>query len=302
LRALLAISLWLNVSYALVQIAVDFGYAPAWFAFTTFLEPWAVNPSFDVIQGLRPAGFFVNTTALSVFGIVCLCYFYARYVAQMQPVDLRYVLGSLFLVLLTTSRVAFVAAALIMATGWLALTRVRKIVVLTILAVGVAGFLLAVEITIGIDQVFYRFTRLVESGLLADVSLGRRVNETWPAALAVASDYPLGTWISAPRIAALIDSGYLNYYMQGRWLFIASITLMLLGQFAVGLVCLRRPRMRAGGLMILFLSIYLTLGMVITNPVRSPLVIAFLVFAFWKFKTERDGRWVRARSADGGAP
>jgi hypothetical protein len=128
------------------------------------------------------------------------------------------------------------------------------------------------------------------------------VNETWPAALAVASDYPLGTWISAPRIAALIDSGYLNYYMQGRWLFIASITLMLLGQFAVGLVCLRRPRMRAGGLMILFLSIYLTLGMVITNPVRSPLVIAFLVFAFWKFKTERDGRWVRARSADGGAP
>ncbi len=55
-------------------------------AFTRFLEPWAVATNFEVVLGLRPAGFFTNTTALSVFGVVCLCYFYAQYVARREPV------------------------------------------------------------------------------------------------------------------------------------------------------------------------------------------------------------------------
>ena len=46
LRLLLAASLCLNVPYALVQIAVDLGYPPAWMAFTSFLEPWAVDRQF----------------------------------------------------------------------------------------------------------------------------------------------------------------------------------------------------------------------------------------------------------------
>jgi hypothetical protein len=44
--------------------------------------------------------------------------------------------------------------------------------------------------------------------------------------------------------------------------------------------------------MILFLSIFLTLAMVISNPLRTPIVIAFLVFAFWKFKAEQESRMV----------
>ena len=43
----------------------------------------------------------------------------------------------------------------------------------------------------------------------------------------MARDYPFGTLISAPRIAALIDSGYLNFYMQGKWVFVAALALML---------------------------------------------------------------------------
>jgi hypothetical protein len=46
--------------------------------------------------------------------------------------------------------------------------------------------------------------------------------------------------------------------------------------------------------MILFLAIFLTLAMVVSNPARSPVVIAFLVFAFWKLKTEQASRWVNA--------
>jgi hypothetical protein len=118
----------------------------------------------------------------------------------------------------------------------------------------------------------------------------------------VARDYPFGTLISAPRIAALIDSGYLNFYMQGKWVFIASVVVMIGGMLAVGLHCLGRPRPAAGGLMILFLSLFLVFAMVTSNPVRTPIVIAFLVFAFWKLKTERDSRRVRATTHPIGAP
>lgn len=295
LRALLQASIWLNLAYALVQIAVDLGFAPDWAAFTRALEPWAVDRSYEVNLGLRPSGFFVNTTALSVFGVVCLSYFYAHYVASRGPSDLRYVLLSLVLVVLTTSRVAFVASALIIAAGWFGLTRGRKAILAAILLAGMGALLAAIEYTIGLEDMFFRFTRLVENGLLADFSFGRRFRETWPAALAVAENYPVGTMISAPRIAVLIDSGYLTYYVQGRWMFIAGIAALLAGMAAIGLRSLHRSGRNAGGLMILFMFIYLALALVVSNPTRSPLVIAFLVFAFYRLRTERLGRWVAGR-------
>ena len=52
----------------------------------------------------------------------------------------------------------------------------------------------------------------------------------------------------------------------------------------IGLGSLRRSCWREGGLMILFLASYLTLGMIVTNPLRSPVVIFFATFAFWKLK------------------
>lgn len=292
LARLLTVTLWLNTGYALVQIAVDLGYAPGWLAFTRLLEPWAVDRQFEVVLGLRPAGFFVNTTVLSMFGIVCLCFFYARYVSNKRAADLRYALLAIFLVALTTSRAAAAAVAVIISLGWFALTVRRKLLVLLAVTAAIAALLLVVEQTVGIDQAFYRFRRLVDSGLLADVSFGGRVRYTWPAALRVAMDYPFGTLISAPKVAVLIDSGYLTYYVQGKWLFVAAVTWLLAGQWYVGVRCLRRPSLRPAGLMILFLTAYLTGAMIITNPLRSPLVIAFIVLAYWKLKAERQSAWL----------
>ena len=299
LRRILAVSLWTNAFYAVIQVAAAFGFAPRWLLFTELLASWAVEDYFNVVQGLRPAGFFVNTTALAVFGISCLSYFYAHYAARRQAGDLRYALLSLFVILVTTSRAAFVAAGLIVMCGWFLMSRARKVVVLSILAAAGAAFLVAVDQTIGLEQAFYRFTRLAESGLLADVSFGKRVHDTWPTALAVARDYPLGTLISAPRVAELIDSGYLNYYMQGRWVFIAAVAIMLAGQVFVAVRFVGRENVRAGALMMLFAAIYLALGMITANPARSPLVIIFLVFAFWKVKADRSGRWIAATPGNG---
>jgi len=80
----LAVSLWLNLVYAVMQIASTVGFVPRAALITSWLEPWAVDKNYDIVQGIRPAGFFANSTALSVFGIVSLCFFYARFVVSGQ--------------------------------------------------------------------------------------------------------------------------------------------------------------------------------------------------------------------------
>lgn len=293
--SLLRVALWANAGYAILQIGATLGWVPRWILVTELLEPWAVEDYYNLVQGIRPAGFFANSTALAVFGIVCLCYFYARYVSVRQRGDLIGTLLSLFVILISTSRAAFAAAGLIGALGWLVLSRPRKVVVFSLLVLSAAAFAILVEETIGLAQLFARFIRIADSGLLADASFGRRLDEIWPAALEVAESYPLGSYFPAQRITHLIDSGYLNYYVQGRWLFIAAVAAMLGGQFYLGLRCLRRPDLRASSLMLLFITLFLTLGMITSNPARAPLVIAFLAFAHQKLRVEREGRWVTFR-------
>lgn len=294
LARILSVTLWLNFGYALLQIANTVGVVPRALLLTTWLEPWAVDTNYNPIQGLRPAGFFSNSTGLSVFGIVCLCFFYARYVSDGARRDLLYSLLAVGVVVLSTSRTAYATAAAILFAGWLHLSGGRKGVTALILAGAIAVTLVAVERTVGIDEAFYRFQRIAELGLLEDVSLGKRVNESWPTAIAAARAYPLGTLVQATRALPLIDSGYLNYYLQGRWLFVAAVAVLLGGLWLVGLRAFFGPRSRRLGLMALFLAIYLTAAMVVTNPLRSPLVIAFLAFTLWRTACEQRSLLMRA--------
>ena len=133
-----------------------------------------MDQHFHVLQGLRPAGFFNNSTALSVFGVVCLSFFYARYVSNGARRDLVHSLLSIAVIVLTTSRAAFVGSAAIIFAGWWLLSTGRKLALTAILICGAAAVLLMVEKTIGVELVFNRFQRLVESGLLQDVSFGSR--------------------------------------------------------------------------------------------------------------------------------
>ena len=302
LRGLLAVTVWLNIAYAIVQLAAFVGFVPSSFMFTAYLEPWAVDPNFEPVTALRPAGFFFNTTALSVFAIVSVCFFYARYVARRGSTDLLHTVGAAFLAALTTSRTAVVAVGVILAMGWLVLEGRRKFALFAIVAVVVVGFLLFVEYTVGLERAFYRFTRVVESGLLEDYSLGKRINETWPAALEVARDYPIGTWIYAPRVAELIDSGYLNYFIQGRFVSLGVVMYMLAGLLLVGSLSLRRPTRLQGGMLILFLALFLVPAMVVTNPIRSPIIAALIVYGFWKLGIERRLRRFRLDPIAAGAP
>ena len=287
LDSLLLVTLWLNLGYALVQIGVSLGFVPRSLVITNLLSPWALDQNVNIIQGLRPAGFFANSTALSAFAVVCLCFFYAKYVAWRAMRDLVCSLMAVALVVFTASRAAFVAAIVILLVGWLRLPVPRKMTVLSIVVAGSAALLWTIEATIGIAETFYRFQRLLESGLLEDQSFAARFYHIWPAAIDAARDYTVGTLIQAPRALPLIDSGYLNYYLQGKWVFVVALAAMLAGLWFVGIRAFVGGRGQRIGVMSLFLAIYLTGGLIISNPLRSPLVVFFIVFALWRVRSEQ---------------
>lgn len=293
LTRLLAIVLWLNLAYALMQIAATVGWIPQSLLITAHLEPWTVDRNFNVIQGLRPAGFFNNSTALSVFGVVSLCFFYSRYVSHPTPRDLLYSLLSIGIVTLTTSRTAYAAAAVIVFAGWWHLPKGDRLTVAAILLAGVSAILLVVENTVGVEAAFYRFQRLAESGLLEDQSFGTRLYQSWPTAIHAAQDYVFGTLVQAPRALPVIDSGYLTYYLQGKWPFVAALAILLGGLWILGARAYFGARNKRFGTMILFVAIYLTGALVISNPLRSPLMIFIIVFCLWRMRVERTGRRFR---------
>jgi len=297
LERVLGIALWINLVYAVLQIASTFGVVPRALLVTSWLEPWAVDPNYTLIETLRPSGFFTNSTGLSLFGIVCLCFFYARYVGGSARRDLVRTLLALGVVVLSTSRSAYVAAAAILVAGWLRLSPNRKGTVALLVALGIAALLVVVEQTVGIAEAFYRFQRVADSGLLEDASFGKRVYHRWPTAIAAGRAFPLGTLVQAPSALPLIDSGYLNYYLQGRLLFVAALAVLLVGLWQLGLRSFFGSVAERQGLMALFLAIYLSAAMVIANPLRSPLMAVFIVFALWRIGFEGRGRLIALRPA-----
>jgi len=287
LARVLTVTLWLNLAYATLQIAAAVGSIPYAALPTTWLEPWSVDKNFNVIQGLRPAGFFANSTALSVFGMVCVCFFYSRFISNGMRQDLSRAMAAVVIVLFSTSRTAYAACAVVLFAGWWLLNGTNRQLVAAILVMGALAILFAVDATVGIEAAFSRFQRLADVGLLADPSFGSRVNRIWPAAIEAARDYKFGTLIQAPRTLPLVDSGFLNYYLQGRWPFLAAVIVLLGGLWITGLVAFFGRAAERLGVLALFLAIYLTAALAISNPLRSPLMAFFIVYVLWRLGLER---------------
>lgn len=294
LARLLSATLWINLGYSVLQVATALGYFPRDFLPTSWLEPWSVDANYRVFQGLRPSGFFANSTSLSVFGIVCLSFYYARYVSTGSRRELLYSFLATLVVIVSTSRTAYIACAAILFCGWWHLHGERKAMLAALTAAGAVAVLVAIDRTVGIDVAFSRIQRLADVGLFEDSSFGARFYQIWPAALESARDYPFGTIVQAQRILPLIDSGYLNYYLQGKWPFIAALAVLLSGLWLLGLRAFFGRSSERPGIALLFLAIFLTGALVISNPLRSPLMIFFIVFSLWRLETARGSVVMRA--------
>lgn len=283
LNRILKVSLLLNIGYGLIQIAVKVRILPYNFLITKYLEPFAVDSHFRVTDGIRASGFFVNTTALSVFAILSLSYFLGRFIGKKRMEDSVYILISFVAIILTTSRAAVFTGALILGIGWLFFDRKRKVITLLIFTV-VAGLMFTlIEVYIGSEVLFERFIRLAEVGA-QDNSFAARSDRIWPRVLQRLEEFEMGTLVNAVSKVGLIDSGYLTYYSQGKWPFLFVLVAFLGAIIFCGLNIFRNSK-NWGNFMVLAIGIYLVSTMVVLNPLRSPIVIFFLLFGLWMSET-----------------
>lgn len=298
---MLQIILIANIIYTAMQLAVGFGVLPEAVLVMNLLAPFAVDENYDTIRNLRESGFFANATALAQMGIVCQAFFLARYQQGSRRSDLFFALLGMATVVLSTSRAAYASMFLII--GWmlaqsllsLKVRRIRQ--VLTVgLVLGIAGALVLwlISALFGFEEFFARFIRIFEDGLANDLSLAGRVNEFWPSALRqVHTYYPYGTLLPAPQVIGLIDSGYLTYYAQGLWLAIASLV-FLFGSLIWRTQVQLRGWNNWSRHFVFFLLLYVVPAMIITNPMRSPLIIFMLYYGMWAIHYEV--RWKHHQS------
>jgi hypothetical protein len=72
---------------------------------------------------------------------------------------------------------------------------------------------------------------------------------------------------------------------------------LLAGLWWIGLRAFFGPASRRLGLLVLFLAIYLSAAMIVSNPMRLPLMITFIVFTLWRIRFEEQGRRMELRPA-----
>ena len=280
---LLRFALIANISYGFIQMLHYLGLIPAAFVFTYILEPFAVDSHFRIINNIRASGFFVNTTGLAAFAMLCQSYFLGRFVIRQERVDLYFGALAVMTAIMTLSRAAMVGTIAITIFLWLTLGVRQKLTVPAGVFLVALIFLGIMDQYVGLSKLFYRYEVFMELGLggaLSDSSFSLRFYEFWPRILAQLGNYPFGTLSSPGDRLGLIDSGYLTYYAQGRWPFLVAAVVMVTSMLVLGIVAFIRRR-DEGAIQIGFLSLYIAGAMVISIPTRYSFIVFFMVYAFW---------------------
>lgn len=278
---ILAVSIVINLIYAFLQLSVKLGMTPDIVVIKPLLQGFAVDNNFQpTIQGLRADGFFANSTGLAVFGICTLCYFLGRHLASRDITDIVLALMSCLLVLVTISRAGMAAMLLILLAYVLYSNLKRAINFLLIFSAMATVSLILINSFIGLDAIYDRidiFLTLGVDGASQDFSFSSRIHGSWPDTLSRLNAYPYGTFVSAGAELGLIDSGYLTYYAQGKWLFLATVVFFILSSVYLGAKSLiyrdNWPRKS-----LFFLVIFIAGAMVVSIPLRNPITCFMILY------------------------
>ncbi|MBV7257577.1 hypothetical protein KCG44_12360 [Pacificimonas sp. WHA3] len=280
---LFTFALLANLFYGFVQMLYAIGIAPATLIFTSHLERFAVDSHFRIIDYIRAAGFFGNTSGLAAFAMICQSYFFARFISRNTTTDLYLGLISAILSVMTLSRASMVGTLLILTFLWLRLDLRKKFISVVAFLVFMIPFLFLIDEYVGIDLLFHRyevFFELGASGVLSDSSFSLRFYEFWPRVIEKLDAYPLGTLSSPGEKIGLIDSGYLTYYAQGRMPFLLASIILPLGLIMIGTSSFLKKR-NEGSIQLGFISLYILGAMVVSIPLRYPFIVFFIVYACW---------------------
>jgi hypothetical protein len=275
----LKVGLVINLSIAMMQLLISLGFLPEFLLPTYYLQVFAVDEQYKLYESFRSSGLFVNSTGLALFGTLAFIFYYSRILTGIKNTTI-WTFVAFVLVLLTTSRTAVVFMVLVIFLGLFFANIKTKITVSISMTILIGVLLYVVDIYVGLESFFWRFQRVYDSGLLEDVSFGHIINVLWPSALEGVKDLPFGTLSSSPIVLGVIDSGYLTYYTQGKWIFIFSLLYLLFYMFIKIFKRVKREELKWIKLFISFLAFYILLTMVVNNPMRSQIIIVFILLSF----------------------
>jgi len=285
IQKIIIFSSLINLLYGFIQIFVKFGFFPDFLLITNATKEFAVDHNFHgIIQGYRASGFFSNSTGMSVFGILSLSYFLGRHfeTQSRQFVLLSFI--SILLVLITLSRAALISTIFILTFYMLFLDIKRAAVVAA--QVVLLGFisLALIENFIGISFLLDRLHVFLEFGVYGafeDSSLKSRLFGTWPTVIFKLQDYPYGTLVPPVEVIGLVDSGYLTYYSQGKWVLVFAFSIVILYISAVGFKTFIYKQ-NGSRLSLLFVAVFLSGAMIISIPIRTPYLVFMLLYFLWQ--------------------
>ncbi len=274
----LQIALVANLIYCGMQIAVQLGALPDSVLITRLLKPFSDGSVRD--HKLRPSGFFRMVTDVADLGIVGLAYFGARFQKSNRLYDLLFALLGILLILLSTARAAY--AAMIVIVALILLPYVLSLKPRTLLQIGRvliigggATWLLFwwLGTLLDVEQYFSRIIGVTDTGVAGDNSMFLRTEKVWPRALYIANNfYPHGTLLNPHDVIGALDSGYLAYFVQGRWLALLPV-LWLYASLTYLTVIRSWGRRTWAHLYVFYLLSYIVLTMVVSVPLHSPMLL-----------------------------
>jgi len=275
----LKVGLTINLAIAMMQLLISLGFLPEFLLPTYYLQIFAVDEQYKLYESFRSSGLFVNSTGLSLFATMAFIFYYSRTLTGFKNTTI-WTFVAFILVLLTTSRTAVVFMVLVIFIGMFFANIKTKITVIISMTILIGILLYILDAYVGLESFFWRFQRVYDSGLLEDYSFGHRINVLWPSALDAVKDLPFGTLSSSPIVLGVIDSGYLTYYTQGKWIFIFSLLYLLFYMFIRIFKRVKVEELKWIKLFISFLAFYILLAMVIGNLMRSQIIIVFIIISF----------------------
>lgn len=285
INKIIKIGLLVHTFSAVLEFLHFYEIVPDLANFRLWFSDFAIDNTVYRYERIWSAGLFVNSTMLASFGVVSLSIFLAKFTkGDRDKSDVIFIILSVLCIVLSTSRTALFAAAIIMLISLLYFKMGRLILFLSTFLVLLFGQLIISMLSK--IEIFDRYTRLLDDGLSGDYSFGMRLVEIWPRVLL---DFELygPSWTNPVRVYGLIDSGYLSYYVQGGWPMLLSIILLLLfGLFSPFLQVLFKREFRYSDALQIFFFIYLSSSLLVANPLRNGIVATAIVLLLYVRRTK----------------
>ena len=258
----------INVIYSAVQISVGNNLLNEKFLFTRNFNMILAESHLELFKWTsRVNGFFINSTQYSIFLSVYLYLLYDK--AIKTKIDLKksiIILLTIISIILTQSRLALLIAVLNTVCFFIFSKEKSKILIFSTFSLLIFKNYLS--------KYLFRVYRLFNQGE-SDYSAHTRL-VLWKEILKKMDEYPFGTIEGAVKTLGLVDSGYLTYYIQGKWLMLIPIFVLISFLYFYSI--------STKNFFLFFLTNYLTVVMFFFNILHN----FFIVFIIIYFITRKD--------------